>query len=151
MPMYRFWDYIVGKHHKTNMATNESMIQTLSSLLVEEEVLQTPFYAIVEEKGRQKNNGFCFIGTTESVLLFAFLNSRATEVMRTARIPLKEIDNIEMKKTSFMNQVLIKIVLYNDACIQISASTKALKGDFVNQEMHLLCFIERLYTFNEAE
>lgn len=134
---------------KTNIVTNEMMIETLSSSLVEGETLQTPFYAICEEKGRQKHNGFCFIGTTESVLLFALLNIHATRVESTTRIPLKEIKKIEFRRSFFMKHIFIKITFYEGKDITIRASTKALLGGFTNQEFHLLNFIEKLRAFNQ--
>ena len=129
---------------KTNIVTNEIMINTLSSLLIEGETLQTPIYAICERRGRQKYNGFCFVGTTETALLYARLNIPATLIEWTTRISLEEIKEIKIKKSLFANYIIIKIAFNDGNFIHIRSSTKAFTGGFVNQEIHLLCFIERL-------
>ena len=126
-----------------NFITNEIMMNTLSSLLIEGETLQTPFYAIYEER-RQKHNGFCFIGTTESSLLIEVLNVHATRVEWTTRKPLAEIKKVKVKKSLFIDYIIIKITFYDGNSIKIRASTKSLSSGFINQDWHLSCFIERL-------
>ena len=129
---------------KTNIATNEIMNTTLSSLLVEGETLHVPFYAIYEEKGRNKGNGFSFIGMTETALLIALLNISVTHVEWTTRIPLEDIIRVDIEKSLFMKQIVIKVAFNKGNDIIIRASVHTFKSDFFNQEYNLLSFIEKL-------
>jgi len=130
---------------KINIVTNEVMLDTLTSMLVEGETLQTPFYALFEKKGRPKHNGFCFIGTTKSSLLLALLNTHANNVEWTSRIPLEEINKIEIKGSSFFKQIIIKIAFNEGNDVLIRASTNDLPGDIIKQSSHLSDFIGRLH------
>lgn len=129
------------------IASNEFMIQSLSSLLNDEETLQTPFYATIEKIGKQRHNWFCFFGTTESALLIAILNTiDASKIDWTTRVPL-DIKKVKIKKSLIPYQIIIRIKFNEGNGIRIRASKKLLMGNFSNQDQNLNDFIKRLASY----
>ena len=103
------------------MASDQHMIETLSSMLQEGETLAHPIFGYVTAGGFQQ---FAYFGFTETHFLIAYLSSE--QVTDVVRIPL-DIQSVRIKKSKLFKEYTIYISFSKGRSYRISAFPKVLK------------------------
>ena len=126
---------------KTN---NCFMIESLTSLLADNEHLYSPFYGCLVPEGFFKTAydlRFGFFGRTDPDLLIALLSPlNGKKIMWTIRVPL-DIKEVKIKKSFIMKQYIVKLFFNEGNPCKIRFSKKLLIGDFINQNQNVTEFL----------
>ena len=116
------------------MASDQHMIESLSSMLQDNETLMYPIFGYVKEGGFQQ---FAYFGFTETHFLIAYLLGE--QITDTVRIPL-DIKSVQIKKSKILKENIINILFNKKRSYTISAFSKVLK--IKSQERNLPLFLE---------
>lgn len=83
-------------------------------------------------------------------MLIALINPmNVTTIDWINRVPL-DIHRVDIKKTLFLKQYIIKIFFKNDSKpLKIRVSTLTKNNDFINQQNNVLCFLKYLSKYKK--
>lgn len=116
------------------MASDQHMIEALSSMLQDNETLMHPIFGYVKNGGFQH---FAYFGFTETHFLIAYLSGE--HVTDTERIPL-DITSVTIKKVKLLKEYTLNILFDKKRSYTISAFPKVLK--IKSQEENFPLFLE---------
>jgi hypothetical protein len=118
------------------MASDKHMVETLSTMLQDNETLTCSIFGYVKDGGFQQ---FAYFGFTETHFLIAYLLGEKVE--GTVRIPLN-ITSIKVKKLNFLNEYIFDILFDKKRSYTICAFSKVLK--IKSQEENFPLFLDLL-------
>lgn len=118
------------------MTAKERMIQALTDMLENGEILMHPIYGLLVQDGRQY---YGYFGFTEDFLLIALVSGKT--VTDTIRVPL-DVNSVKIKKNIFLNEHVIDINFNEGAPCRITAFPKVLAID--SQKENLPRFLSYL-------
>jgi hypothetical protein len=117
------------------MTYQELMMQSLSELLEDDEILKYPLYGVLQQKNKR---WFSFWGLTDKYLLGALLYGGSKKITWTIRVPL-EIKSVQVKKSIVPFQYKIHIEFQEGSPFNMRVSKKVV--GFKQQEINLSNFI----------
>ena len=118
------------------MTYQELMMQSLSELLEDDEILKYPIYGTLQHKNR---HWFGFWGLTDHYLLSVLLVGSSKKIGWTSRIPL-DTKEVRVKKSLFPLQYKIHIEFQEGSTCDLRVSKKAVGIE--QQETNLSNFIK---------
>lgn len=117
------------------MTYQELMMQSLSELLEDDEILKYPLYGVLQQKNKR---WFSFWGLTDKYLLGALLYGGSKKITWTIRV-LLEIKSVQVKKSIVPFQYKIHIEFQEGSPFNMRVSKKVV--GFKQQEINLSNFI----------
>ena len=103
------------------MASDKHMIETLSNMLQDDEILLHSIFGYIKDNNFQQ---FAYFGLTETNFLIAFLSGE--NVVDTAKIPLN-ITSVQVKKSNLFKEYTINILFENGKAYTVCTVPKVLK------------------------
>ena len=117
------------------MTYQKLMMQSLSDLLEDDEIIKCPIYGVLQQKNKR---WFSFWGLTDKYLLGVLLYGSSKKIAWTIRVPL-EIKSVQVEKSIVPFQYKIHIEFQEGSPLDMRVSQKVV--GFKQQEINLANFI----------